>query len=116
MCLVAYVLLWKLNWFDQEAWLLIENFCEPLFFSHGLVGHRTSDNIQDFRNPVVVGYYSVDYVKNQKGTNYWRNRILKVSCKSVTLENVIPKSHLLLIRQVIGIVIYTELGKRIKKY
>lgn len=48
------------------------------YFSHGLVGHRKSDNKQDFQNPLVVAYYSVDYVKNTKGTNYWRNRVLKV--------------------------------------
>lgn len=46
---------------------------------HGLVGHRKSDNRQDFQNPLIVAYYSVDYVKNAKGTNYWRNRILKVA-------------------------------------
>lgn len=28
---------------------------------------------------MVVAYYNVDYVKNVKGTNYWRNRILKVA-------------------------------------
>ncbi|XP_018325556.1 protein disulfide-isomerase A3 [Agrilus planipennis] len=46
---------------------------------HGLVGHRKPDNVQEFRNPLVVAYYSVDYIKNPKGTNYWRNRILKVA-------------------------------------
>lgn len=46
---------------------------------HGLVGHRTRDTSQDFVNPLVVAYYAVDYVKNPKGTNYWRNRILKVA-------------------------------------
>jgi len=48
---------------------------------HGLVGHRTTDNAKDFANKaVVVAYYGVDYVKNAKGTNYWRNRVMKV-CK-----------------------------------
>lgn len=28
---------------------------------------------------MVVAYYNVDYVKNPKGTNYWRNRIIKVA-------------------------------------
>ena len=28
--------------------------------------------------PLVVAYYAVDYAKNVKGTNYWRNRVLKV--------------------------------------
>ncbi|KAF2882311.1 hypothetical protein ILUMI_23876 [Ignelater luminosus] len=46
---------------------------------HGLVGHRKPDNKQDFQNPLIVAYYTVDYVKNAKGTNYWRNRILKVA-------------------------------------
>jgi protein disulfide-isomerase A3 len=46
---------------------------------HGLVGHRTRDSASDFKNPLVVAYYAVDYVKNAKGTNYWRNRVLKVA-------------------------------------
>jgi len=44
---------------------------------HGLVGYRTQDNYQQFDQPMLVAYYGVDYVKNAKGTNYWRNRILK---------------------------------------
>ncbi|KAJ2948031.1 hypothetical protein O0L34_g9829 [Tuta absoluta] len=47
--------------------------------SHGLVGVRQKSNAQDFSNPLVVAYYDVDYVKNPKGTNYWRNRVLKVA-------------------------------------
>ena len=35
--------------------------------------------MNEFKNPQVISYYSVDYVKNPKGTNYWRNRILKVA-------------------------------------
>ncbi|XP_041975802.1 protein disulfide-isomerase A3 [Aricia agestis] len=46
---------------------------------HGLVGIRQKENINDFSNPLVVAYYDVDYVKNAKGTNYWRNRVLKVA-------------------------------------
>lgn len=47
--------------------------------THGLVGVRTRDSAKDFKEPLVVAYYAVDYVKNPKGTNYWRNRILKVA-------------------------------------
>lgn len=47
--------------------------------SHGLVGHRTQDSSRDFQNPLITAYYAVDYVKNPKGTNYWRNRVLKVA-------------------------------------
>lgn len=46
---------------------------------HGLVGHRTRDNAAEFKAPFIIAYYAVDYVKNAKGTNYWRNRILKVA-------------------------------------
>lgn len=61
---------------------VIDNFCwliNFIFHSQGLVGHRTRDSISDFQNPLVVAYYAVDYVKNAKGTNYWRNRVLKVA-------------------------------------
>ncbi|KAF0287538.1 Protein disulfide-isomerase A3 [Amphibalanus amphitrite] len=46
---------------------------------HGLVGHRTTDNVADFKAPLIVAYFNVDYVKNPKGTNYWRNRVMKVA-------------------------------------
>ena len=49
---------------------------------HSLVGHRTSGNAQDFsRKPLVVVYYNVDYVKDVKGSNYVRNRVIKVAQK-----------------------------------
>lgn len=46
---------------------------------HGIVGVRTQSNMDDFKFPLVVAYYDVDYTKNPKGTNYWRNRVLKVA-------------------------------------
>ena len=54
-----------------KSWVL-DNF-------HGLVGHRSFDNTKEFKDPLVIAYYDVDYVKNIKGTNYWRNRIMKVA-------------------------------------
>jgi len=48
---------------------------------HGLVGHRTTSNSDQFKNPLVVVYFDVDYTKNPKGTNYWRNRVMKVAKK-----------------------------------
>jgi len=48
---------------------------------HGLAGHRTSGNSEQFKKPLVVAYYNVDYVKDPKGTNYWRNRVMKVGKK-----------------------------------
>lgn len=46
---------------------------------HGLVGHRKPDNKADFRNPLIVAYYNVDFVRNAKMTAYFRNRICKVA-------------------------------------
>jgi len=40
-----------------------------------LAGHRVTGNTDQFKNPLVVAYYDVDYTKNPKGTNYWRNRL-----------------------------------------
>lgn len=37
------------------------------------------DNTADFKAPLVTAYFGVDYVKNVKGTNYWRNRVMKVA-------------------------------------
>jgi protein disulfide isomerase family A protein 3 len=54
---------------------------------HGLVGHRTPSNLGDYTKPSVVVYYNVDYVRDTKGTNYIRNRILKVA-KKLADENV----------------------------
>jgi protein disulfide isomerase family A protein 3 len=31
-------------------------------------------NADKFKKPLVIAYYDVDYEKNEKGTNYWRNR------------------------------------------
>lgn len=47
--------------------------------SHGMVGVRSDDNMDEFKAPLIVVYYDVDYQKNAKTTNYWRNRVLKVA-------------------------------------
>ncbi|KAH9503197.1 Protein disulfide-isomerase A3 [Bulinus truncatus] len=44
----------------------------------GLCAERTQSNAASFGKPLFVAYYNVDYIKNPKGTNYWRNRIMKV--------------------------------------
>ena len=55
----------------------IEKFVEENI--HGLVGHMTPDNQDSFKKPLVIAYFNVDYTLNPKGTNYWRNRVLKVA-------------------------------------
>ncbi len=64
-----------------------ENFNFLSRSSHGLVGHRTLSNAGDYSKPSVVVYYNVDYARDAKGTNYVRNRILKVA-KKLADENV----------------------------
>jgi len=54
---------------------------------NGLVGVRTASNAGDYSKPTVVVYYNVDYTRDPKGTNYVRNRILKVA-KKLAEENV----------------------------
>lgn len=48
---------------------------------HGLAGRRTTANQEQFPRPLVTVYFDVDYVKNPKGTNYWRNRVMKIAKK-----------------------------------
>ncbi|BFY97061.1 hypothetical protein BsWGS_00101 [Bradybaena similaris] len=43
----------------------------------GLCAERTQANAEYFKYPLVVAYYNLDYTKDPKGTNYWRNRVLK---------------------------------------
>ncbi|KAK1136361.1 hypothetical protein K0M31_000922 [Melipona bicolor] len=62
--------------YDESMGDILE-FINKNYF--GIAGVRTRDNAAEFKNPLVVAYYAVDYVKNPKGTNYWRNRIIKVA-------------------------------------
>jgi len=48
---------------------------------HGIVGHRTLGNAQDFKSPLVVVNFNVDYTRDAKGSNYVRNRVIKVAQK-----------------------------------
>ncbi|KHJ94193.1 protein disulfide-isomerase domain protein [Oesophagostomum dentatum] len=46
----------------------------------GMAGIRTQGNLFQFeQRPLVVVYYNLDYLKDPKGSNYWRNRVLKVA-------------------------------------
>uniref|UniRef100_A0A915DI42 Protein disulfide-isomerase n=1 Tax=Ditylenchus dipsaci TaxID=166011 RepID=A0A915DI42_9BILA len=56
----------------------IKNFLS--YETTGLAGIRTQGNSFQFsKQPLFVVYYNVDYVKDPKGSNYWRNRVLKVA-------------------------------------
>lgn len=48
--------------------------------AHGLVIARSPSDAA-IPKPHVIVYYNVDYERDPKGTNYWRNRVLKVANK-----------------------------------
>uniref|UniRef100_A0A4W4GBN5 Protein disulfide-isomerase A3 n=1 Tax=Electrophorus electricus TaxID=8005 RepID=A0A4W4GBN5_ELEEL len=46
----------------------------------GLCPHLNSENKDSLRTrDLLTAYYDVDYIRNPKGTNYWRNRVMKVA-------------------------------------
>ena len=55
---------------------------------HGLAGHRVTGNTDQFKTPLVVAYYDVDYTKNPKGTNYWRNRLMYYCVLTLCLKQI----------------------------
>jgi len=52
-------------------------FVREHFF--GKCAHATADNFGKMQKPLALVMYEVDYAKNLKGTNYWRNRVVKWS-------------------------------------
>uniref|UniRef100_A0AAQ4QAS2 Protein disulfide-isomerase n=1 Tax=Gasterosteus aculeatus aculeatus TaxID=481459 RepID=A0AAQ4QAS2_GASAC len=56
----------------------IKKFIQDNVF--GICPHMTEDNKDQLRGKdLLVAYYDVDYEKNPKGSNYWRNRVMKVA-------------------------------------
>uniref|UniRef100_A0A8D0HEK8 Protein disulfide-isomerase A3 n=1 Tax=Sphenodon punctatus TaxID=8508 RepID=A0A8D0HEK8_SPHPU len=56
----------------------IKKFIQDNIF--GICPHLTEDNKDLIQGKdLLVAYYDVDYEKNPKGSNYWRNRVMKVA-------------------------------------
>ncbi|KAL7885609.1 hypothetical protein AOLI_G00059040 [Acnodon oligacanthus] len=56
----------------------IKRFIQDNIF--GICPHMTDDNKDQLKGKdLLVAYYDVDYEKNPKGSNYWRNRVMKVA-------------------------------------
>ncbi|XP_067832017.1 protein disulfide-isomerase A3-like [Heptranchias perlo] len=52
--------------------------------SYGICPHLTLDNKDQMSGKdLLTAYYEVDYDKNPKGTNYWRNRVMMIAKKFV---------------------------------
>ncbi|KAJ8335149.1 hypothetical protein SKAU_G00407880 [Synaphobranchus kaupii] len=46
----------------------------------GMCPHLTNDNRDKMKGrDLLTAYYEVDYLRNPKGSNYWRNRVMKVA-------------------------------------
>jgi len=45
----------------------------------GLVGQIKPTTDENYKRPLVIVYYQVDWKKNLKGTRYWRNRVARVA-------------------------------------
>lgn len=60
-------------WFG--CWICnIKVFFSP-YVSFGICPHMNDDNKDQLKGKdLLVAYYDVDYEKNPKGSNYWRNR------------------------------------------
>ncbi|XP_062318095.1 protein disulfide-isomerase A3 [Osmerus eperlanus] len=66
--------------FDLEKFTSanIKMFIQDNIF--GICPHMTEDNKDQLKGKdLLVAYYDVDYDKNPKGSNYWRNRVMKVA-------------------------------------
>ena len=62
----------------------IRYVCPPIRF--GLCPHLTPENRENLRGQdLLTAYFNVDYHRNIKGTNYWRNRLV-VGYQSVITE------------------------------
>ncbi|KAM7152859.1 protein disulfide-isomerase A3 [Macrochelys suwanniensis] len=58
----------------------IKKFIQENIF--GICPHMTEDNKDLIQGKdLLVAYYDVDYEKNAKGSNYWRNRVMMVAQK-----------------------------------
>lgn len=84
-------------WYDLNVFVI---FIFSVHLSFGICPHMTDDNKDQLKGKdLLVAYYDVDYDKNPKGSNYWRNRwvslnssrvphfhTVDVDCLSVTLS------------------------------
>ncbi|XP_076864519.1 protein disulfide isomerase family A, member 8 [Brachyhypopomus gauderio] len=52
---------------------------------YGICPHLTQENKEQLRRrDLLTVYYDLDYLHNPKGSNYWRNRVLKVASQHVS--------------------------------
>ncbi|XP_014808192.1 PREDICTED: protein disulfide-isomerase A3 [Calidris pugnax] len=65
---------------DKITSVKIKKFIQENIF--GICPHMTEDNKDLIQGKdLLVAYYDVDYEKNAKGSNYWRNRVMMIAKK-----------------------------------
>lgn len=52
----------------------------------------TQDNLRDLPRPLAIAFYNVDYTLDPKGTQYWRNRVMKVAADFPNLNTAVASS------------------------
>lgn len=66
---------WEANVLCQACSGVMDSANTSLVDSFGICPHMTEDNKDLIQGKdLLVAYYDVDYEKNAKGSNYWRNR------------------------------------------
>lgn len=53
----------------------------------------TPDNLRELQRPLAVAFYNVDYTLDPKGTQYWRNRVMKVATEFPNLHTAVASSQ-----------------------
>ena len=72
---------WRIWWIVLNLFVI---FIFSVHLSFGICPHMTDDNKDQLKGKdVLVAYYDVDYDKNPKGSNYWRNRWVSLNSSRV---------------------------------
>lgn len=97
------LIIWLLNSDERSTGCLFKFLCELILTfsfqrSFGICPHMTQDNQDQLRGKdLLVAYYEVDYHRNPKGSNYWRNRYVSLNspqgCSFLSTEQW-PKQNL----------------------
>lgn len=72
---------WRIWIVDLNVFVI---FIFSVHLSFGICPHMTDDNKDQLKGKdLLVAYYDVDYDKNPKGSNYWRNRWVSLNSSRV---------------------------------
>lgn len=52
----------------------------------------TPDNLRELARPLALAFYNVDYTLDPKGTQYWRNRVMKVGGQFPNMNTAVASS------------------------